>query len=100
MENFNSLIEAIDQYRSEGYLEDFNLKPNSLECTNGNYELLLDQFKIDKYYRFEQNTDPDDESIIYAISSYKYSVKGILINSYGIYSEPINDEMLSKLHHT
>lgn len=100
MENFNSLIDAIAQYRKEGYLEDFNLKENCLECRGGKYEVLHDQFNIDKYYRFEQDTNPDDESIIYAISSDKYNLKGILINSYGIYSEPIADEMLSKLHHT
>lgn len=97
MENFNSLIDAINTYKSEGYTEDFNLKQNCLSCRNGAYSIFHNEFNIDKFYRFEADTDPDEQSIIYAISSPKYQLKGILINAYGIYSEPLTDEMLSKL---
>jgi hypothetical protein len=41
-------------------------------------------------------TDPANEAILYAISSLK-GKKGILINGYGIYSDPITDEMIAKL---
>ena len=52
---------------------------------------------IDKYFRFDVSSDASDQSIIYAISSQKHDVKGILINAYGIYSEPLTNEMLKKL---
>lgn len=97
VENFNSLIDAIEYYRKQGYVEDFNLKQNCLECRNGQFKVFHDEFNIDKFYRFEEDTNPDDQSIIYAISSEKYDLKGILINSYSIYSESITDEMLNKL---
>jgi hypothetical protein len=97
MDNFNSLIDAINTYRNQGYTEDFNLKKSCLECRNSQYKIFHNEFAIDKFYRFEGDSNPDDQSIIYAISSEKYKLKGILINSYGIYSEPISDEMLNKL---
>jgi hypothetical protein len=97
MDNFNSLIDAISTYRMQGYIEDFNLKQSCLECRNSQYKIFHNEFVIDKFYRFEADTSPEDQSIIYAISSEKYQLKGILINSYGIYSEPISDEMLNKL---
>lgn len=96
-ESFGSLIEAIDYYRKQGYTEDFNLRQNCLECRNGSFKVFHNEFNIDKFYRFEEDTNPEDQSIIYAISSDKYDLKGILINAYGIYSEPITDEMLKKL---
>lgn len=97
MEYYDNLIEAINGLRSKGYVEDFNLKQNCLECRNGQYKVFHNEFEIDSYYRFEGDTDPSESSIIYAISSPKYDLKGILINGYGIYSEPITDEMLAKL---
>lgn len=40
MDNFNSLIDAIDTYRHQGYAEDFNLKQNCLECRNGQFKVF------------------------------------------------------------
>jgi hypothetical protein len=52
---------------------------------------------VDKFYRFEGESNPSDSAILYAVSSNKHQLKGILVNGYGIYSEPITDEMLQKL---
>jgi len=97
MEYYDNLIDAINGLKEQGYVEDFNLKQNCLECRNGQYKVFHNEFEIDKYQRFEGDTNPSESSIIYAISSSKYDLKGILINGYGIYSEPITDEMLAKL---
>ncbi len=101
MYTYSSLIEAIEGLRKRGYTEDFKLKWNVLDCNNGQCDILHDEFEIDSYYRFEENTDPSEQSVIYAISSEKYNVKGILINSYGLYADAITDDLLSKLkiHH-
>ncbi len=98
MENYNNLVEAITGLQNQGYTEDFNLKQNCLECRNGKYKVFHDEFIIDKFYRFDEDSSADDQSILYAITSEKYKLKGVLINSYGIYSEPISDEMLHKLN--
>ena len=98
MESFDTLTEGIDALRKQGYTEDFNLKNNSLEYLTGGHEVLHDEFKVDKFFRFEANTDPDDQSILYAISSETYKIKGLLVNSYGIYSEPFSNEMMKKLN--
>lgn len=92
-----SLVETISQLRTEGYTEDFNLEPHCLECREGQLQLLHDEFHIDKVYRFDDNSDPDDQSVLYAISSDKHKIKGLLVNGYGIYSDELTDEMLKKL---
>lgn len=92
-----TLSETMNELRKEGYTEDFNLKQNCLECRQGEFKIFAEDFKIDKYFRFEGQSDPDDQAILYAISSDHYQLKGVLVNAYGIYSDPITDEMLQKL---
>lgn len=97
MENYDNLIEGINGLKEQGYVEDFNLKENCIECRRNQYKIFHNEFEIDKVFRFEGDSSPDDSSILYAISSEKYGLKGIMINSYGIYTEVIADEMLTKL---
>lgn len=97
MEPYVTLSETMNELRKEGYVEDFNLKQNCLECRNGRFKVFADEFKVDKFYRFEGASNPSDAAILYAISSDKHKLKGVLVNAYGIYSEPVTDEMLQKL---
>jgi hypothetical protein len=97
MKQYGTLSETMNELRKEGYIEDFNLQQNCLECRDGNFKVFADEFKVDKYYRFEGPSDPADQAILYAISSDIHHLKGVLVNAYGIYSEPITDEMLVKL---
>ena len=98
MEKTDTLSGQITILRSEGYTEDFNLKEDSLECRDGDYKLLHDQFNVDEVFRFEGDSDQADEAILYAISSEHYPLKGILVNGYGIYTDKITDQMVKKLH--
>ncbi len=97
MERYVTLSETMNNLRKEGYVEDFNLKQNCLECRNGEYQVFADDFKVDKFYRFEGESNPSDSSILYAISSDKHNLKGVLVNAYGVYSDPVTDEMMKKL---
>jgi len=98
MEKTDTLSGQITILRAEGYTEDFNLKEDSLECRDGDYKLLHDQFNVDEVFRFEGDSDPADEAILYAISSEHYPLKGILVNGYGIYTDKVTDQMVKKLH--
>ena len=97
MKQYSNLIEAIDGLNKEGYTEDFNLLEQCIECRNRQYKIFHDEFVVDKYFRFDVSSDAADQSIIYAISSEKYGIKGILVNGYGIYAGAITNEMLKKL---
>ncbi|MDQ3844798.1 MAG: phosphoribosylpyrophosphate synthetase [Bacteroidota bacterium] len=97
MKSYVTLSETMEELRKEGYTEDFNLQQNCLECRNGQFKVFADEFKVDKYYRFEGASNPSDAAILYAFSSDKHELKGVLENAYGIYSEPLTDEMLEKL---
>jgi hypothetical protein len=97
MESYTTLSQQMEELRKEGYVEDFNLQQNCLECRNGEFQVFADDFKVDKYFRFEGASNPSDASILYAISSNDGKLKGVLVNGYGVYSEPVTDELLQKL---
>lgn len=97
MKSYTTLSETMNELRKQGYTEDFNLRQNCLECRNGQFKVFADEFKVDQYFRFEGANNPDDEAILYAISSDSKNLKGLLVNAYGIYSEPTTDEMMEKL---
>ena len=97
MEEMTTMTEVINKLRNDGYIEDFNLQQNCLVCRNGHFSVLHIEFVIDKVYRFEGDSDPADEASVYAISSPKYNIKGVLVNGAGIYTDSLTDEMLDSL---
>ena len=97
MPAYDSISTAMNGLKAEGYTLDFNIAFNNLLCKQNGACLNPGEFEIVKYYRFEGNSDPDDSSILYAIESNDGKLKGILVNAYGIYSDPASDAMLKKL---
>lgn len=92
-----TLSEVMRELRKRGYVEDFNLRNDSIFCRDGACVLYPDDFVIDRYYRFEGQSDPADQAILYAISSERYKMKGVLVNGYGISSNALTDAMVKKL---
>lgn len=96
-ESYGTLSETINALKKEGYSLDFNINREFLICDKSNMSLSPGDFQIDKVYRFEGESNPDDQSILYAISSPKFNMKGLLVNGYGISSVEISDALISKL---
>ena len=96
-ESYGTLSETINGLKKQGYILDFNIRRDRLICHQTQTILSTDDFEIDKVYRFEGESNPDDESILYAISSSKYGVKGLLVNGYGISSDDVSEELIAKL---
>ena len=91
---YDTVTEAVSGLKQRGYTLDFNLSENCLVCQNDRFH--LQDFEITETYRFEGNTDPSDEAIVYAIES-NDGRKGILVSGYGISAEGMSAEMARKL---
>src|SRR5690349_17373150 len=96
MTSYTTVTDTLNSLKKEGYVLDFNLKPDCLECKEPNLQLYPADFVIDKFYRFEGASNPDDSAIVYAISS-KNGLKGSLVDAYGVYADSLNTEMIQKL---
>ncbi len=91
---YETVTEAVAGLKKRGFTEDFNLEENCLICNAQKFH--ADEFKISEVYRFEGNSDPGDEAVVYGIESAN-GIKGVLVNSYGYQSEPMSDEIARKL---
>jgi hypothetical protein len=96
MKSYDTMLEALNDLRERGYTDDFNLKPDFLECHARDLQVHPENFKVDEMYRFEGMSNPDDNSIVFAISS-ESGIKGVLVDAYGMYAESINEAMRLKL---
>lgn len=91
---YATVKEALDILKEQGYTTDFNLEENCIVCHAGKFN--SDDFEITAIYRYEGDSNPDDESTVYGIES-KTGIKGVLVTSYGAYSDKMSDDILKKL---
>ena len=92
-----TIPERIAKLRKQGYTEDFNIKKDHLETWDHRLNLKHEDFVVDRVFRFDEDSDPAGQSILYAITSPTHNLKGILIDGYGTFSEDTDDEMVKKL---
>jgi hypothetical protein len=97
MKTYDTMSEAVNELQKRGYTHDFNLEKEWLFCKQNQCRLRADEFEIDEVYRFEGETDPGDENIVYAISAKNQDLKGILVNAYGVYADQTSAELVHKL---
>jgi hypothetical protein len=95
MYTYETVSDAVSGLKKRGYTMDFNLDENCIVCHEDKFN--PEDFEITEVYRFEGNTDPADEAVVYAIASNK-GHKGVLVNGYGPSSESMSAEMAKKLH--
>jgi hypothetical protein len=96
-QSYGTLSGTINGLKREGYMPDFNKPDENLTCLQNSVPVSADDFEIDKVYRFEGESNPDNETILYPISSSKFKVKGLLVNGYGISSNNVSDATVAKL---
>lgn len=97
MKAYDTLSEAISGLKKDGYSLDFNIAFDKIECVQNGTCLNPEQFEITDYYRFEGNSDPADEAVLYTVESIDGEIKGLLVNGYGANTADVSDELLRKL---
>lgn len=99
MKTYENLVDATNDLIKRGYTANLSLKGGTIDDKEHHIRMEADDFGIDEFYRFEGQSNPSDTSIVYAISSPKYNLKGVLINAYGTYADDNESAIHAKLHH-
>jgi hypothetical protein len=94
MYTYDTVSQAISGLKERGFSVDFNLEENCLVCNHGKFD--VNDFEIVEFYRFEGDSNPSDEAVIYGIESLN-GMKGVLVSGYGISAEGMSAEMAKKL---
>lgn len=76
--------EIIDKFRDKEYIHDFEIKNNIMTSADTNEAFKPEEIKIEKTERYEDESNPDHMSNMYAITAAS-GTKGILTDAYGTY---------------
>ena len=96
MITYDTVSEATTDLKKRGYSIDFNLEYDCISTHEKAMSLKAPEFEITEVYRFEGNSDPADEAVVYAIES-RHGQKGVLVNGFGVSADALSDEMIVKL---
>jgi hypothetical protein len=94
---YDTVTDALKGLKDRGYTVDFNIAFDKITCSDNKICLNPDEFEITEVYRFEGETNPSDEDVVYAIVSKDGKIKGTMTSAYGMYAETISTEMIRKL---
>jgi hypothetical protein len=97
MENYETVVAALAGLKSRGYQLNFNIAFDKIICNDTGICLNPHEFEIKEVHRFEGDTNPGDEDVVYAIASKDGSIKGSMTSAYGVYADSASTEMLQKL---
>ena len=75
---------VIPQVRDKGYVNDFELIEGGMLSKQTGEIFQPEELVIERVYRFEGDSNPDDMAVLYGISA-NSGTKGIVIDAYGTY---------------
>ena len=95
----SDMQEAVALLHADGYTEDFDVVGNRVPCPVCGTDHAPSQLLVDRYFRFEGESDPADESIVFAVRCPSCGAKGILVSPYGPDADPEVMQQLTLLAH-
>ncbi len=97
MESYETVTDALNGLKEQGYTLDFNIAFDKLICSQNEICLNPHEFEITAMYRFEGDSNPSDEDVVYAIQSKDGLLKGTISSAFGLYADTVSSEMIKKL---
>lgn len=77
---YATVAEALDELNENGFTHDFNIHEKDIVKHPENYEIV-------HIYRYEGDSNPDDEATVYGIKSIKTGKKGVFVAGYAANSD-------------
>ncbi len=85
-DQMTTLSTCLAKAKEDGYSEDFRINAGGLSST-GNNSYSPEEVTVENFYRFEGQSDPDDNSILYILRT-SDGLKGTLSDAFGTYADP------------
>ncbi len=82
-----TITEILEKLKEEHYIHDLEYKGGVITSPSTNEEFNPDDLIIESSYRYEGDSDPSDNAVVYSVTA-KSGTKGVLVDSYGAYADP------------
>ncbi len=94
--NYDTLVEAIETLKKQGYQHNFNVTQNGLLVEGKGKSYIAEEVELHEFHRFEGNTNPADMSIVYAVQT-NSGKRGLVVDSYGVNGSEITSKFMNKV---
>lgn len=91
------LAPTVQKLQSQGYFANLVPRFDHFKCLSRTVVVYPADITVDCMIRFENASDPDDQSILYAITDYSQNLKGLYVDSYGLYHDELSPAMIKAL---
>lgn len=93
---YTSMTEALKGLKARGFTTNFEFLNNAFCAVDSGRTFKAEELSIREHHRFEGVSDPDDESIVYAIESNE-GLCGTIADAYGVYANPELEAFMEKV---
>ena len=87
--HYASVLKALEELKAMDFVVDFNLQEETIKNNPANYKIL-------HVYRYEGDSNPDEEAIVYGIKSNTVE-KGVFVAGFSANSESRAAQVLHEL---
>lgn len=95
-EKMTTLSDLVNKAAKKGYVANFNVKANGMLWDSKDQYYDPEEVSVDDFYRFEGESDPADNAILYLVSTADGN-KGTLIDAYGAYDDANASEFIRQV---
>ena len=84
-----TVLEAVQLLERDGYTASISVRPDgTMPCNACNHTHAVGDALVDRVFRFEGASDPDDEAIVLAVRYPDCGAKGVVVSGYGPSADP------------
>lgn len=95
-DSMKTLSSCTRKLSEEGYTAQFKASKEGLESLDTHQVFSPEDVRIVNFYRFEGESDPSDNAILYAVET-NTGEKGTLTDAYGVYTDLKVSEFVKKV---
>ncbi len=95
-DSMKTLSSTTNKLSQNGYVTQFKALKEGLESLETHQIFAPDEVKIINFYRFEGESDPSDNAILYVVET-STGEKGTLTDAYGVYTDQKVSEFVQQV---
>jgi hypothetical protein len=84
----DTVTDALDILAAEGFTGDFRVVDGKVLCGTCVQHQPADSVVVERFYRFEGMSNPDDESIVFGLRCPECGARGTLVSAFGPTADP------------
>lgn len=98
MQEARTISQVLERLQRKGYVENFKACKNGMRVIPTNIFIDPANLIVDEIFRFEGETDLNEEAIIFALRCPKHNLKGTYLVAYGPMMDEQDIAVVTHLH--